>query len=340
MNVSDFDFELPEELIAQHPAEPRDTSRLMVVDRKSGTIAHHTFKNLSNLLQEGDILVLNNTRVIPARLIGEKEGTQVKIEVLLLKRVELDLWEALVKPGKRLKIGQKVSFGKGMLIGELQEILPNGNRKISFHYSGLFETILDQLGEMPLPPYITAQLEDRERYQTVYAKEQGSVAAPTAGLHFTPELLENIRKKGIEIVEILLHVGLGTFRPVKVEDIREHTMHSEYYRVDPDAAQRINQGKQEGRRIIAVGTTAARTLESAGNQGKVIPGEGWTDIFIYPGYSFQVIDALITNFHFPKSTLVMLVSALAGRELVLKAYATAVEEKYRFYSFGDSMLIL
>ncbi|AET66601.1 S-adenosylmethionine:tRNA ribosyltransferase-isomerase [Desulfosporosinus orientis DSM 765] len=340
MNVSDFDFELPEELIAQHPAEPRDTSRLMVVDRKSGDITHHTFRDLSSLLHKGDILVLNNTRVIPARLIGEKEGTQVKIEVLLLKRLELDLWEALVKPGKRLKVGQKVSFGNGLLMGELREILDNGNRKIYFQFSGVFETILDQLGEMPLPPYITAQLEDRERYQTVYAKEQGSVAAPTAGLHFTPELLEELREKGIEIVEILLHVGLGTFRPVKVEDIREHTMHSEYYRVDPEAAQRINQGKQEGRRIIAVGTTAARTLESACNQGKVIPGEGWTDIFIYPGYSFQVIDALITNFHFPKSTLVMLVSALAGRELILKAYGIAVKEKYRFYSFGDSMLIL
>ena len=340
MNVSDFDFELPEDLIAQHPVEPRDTSRLMVVNRQSGKIAHHTFRDLSSLLKKGDVLVLNNTRVIPARLIGEKEGTEVKIEILLLKRLKLDVWEALVKPGKRLKVGQKVSFGHGMLVGELQEILANGNRTIHFSYSGMFETILDQLGEMPLPPYITAQLEDQERYQTVYAKERGSVAAPTAGLHFTPELLDQLQKTGIEIVEILLHVGLGTFRPVKVEDIRDHAMHSEYYRVDSEAAERINRAKLEGRRVIAVGTTAARTLESVGHEGKVVPGEGWTDIFIYPGYSFQVVDVLLTNFHFPKSTLVMLVSALAGRELILKAYKTAVQEKYRFYSFGDAMLIL
>ncbi|MCB8818253.1 tRNA preQ1(34) S-adenosylmethionine ribosyltransferase-isomerase QueA [Desulfosporosinus shakirovi] len=340
MNVSDFDFELPEDLIAQHPVEPRDTSRLMVVNRQSGKIAHHTFRDLSSLLKKGDVLVLNNTRVIPARLIGEKEGTEVKIEILLLKRLKLDVWEALVKPGKRLKVGQKVSFGHGILVGELREILANGNRKIHFSYSGMFETILDQLGEMPLPPYITAQLEDQERYQTVYAKERGSVAAPTAGLHFTPELLDELQKTGIEIVEILLHVGLGTFRPVKVEDIRDHAMHSEYYRVDAEAAERINRAKLEGRRVIAVGTTAARTLESVGYEGKVVPGEGWTDIFIYPGYSFQVVDVLLTNFHFPKSTLVMLVSALAGRELILKAYETAVQERYRFYSFGDSMLIL
>jgi len=340
LNVSDFDFELPEALIAQHPAEPRDTSRLMVVDRESGRIAHHTFRDLSLLLSKGDVLVLNNTRVIPARLIGEKEGTEVKIEILLLKRLELDVWEALVKPGKRLKVGQNVSLGQGILVGELQEILANGNRKIRFSYSGVFESILDQLGEMPLPPYITAQLEDQERYQTVYAKERGSVAAPTAGLHFTPELLSELQKKGVEIVEILLHVGLGTFRPVKVEDVREHAMHSEYYRVDQEAAERINRAKQEGRRVIAVGTTAARTLESVAHEGRVVPGEGWTDIFIYPGYSFKVVDVLLTNFHFPKSTLVMLVSALAGRELILKAYATAVQENYRFYSFGDAMLIL
>ncbi|HBV88962.1 MAG TPA: tRNA preQ1(34) S-adenosylmethionine ribosyltransferase-isomerase QueA [Desulfosporosinus sp.] len=340
MNISDFDFDLPEALIAQHPVEPRDTSRLMVVDRENGRIAHHTFRDLSLLLSKGDVLVLNNTRVIPARLIGEKEGTQVKIEILLLRRLELDVWEALVKPGKRLKVGQRVSLGQGILVGELQEILANGNRKIRFSYTGVFESILDQLGEMPLPPYITAQLEDQERYQTVYAKERGSVAAPTAGLHFTPELLGDLQKKGVEIVEILLHVGLGTFRPVKVEDIREHDMHSEYYRVDIEAAERINRAKQEGRRVIAVGTTAARTLESVGHEGRVEPGEGWTDIFIYPGYSFQVVDALLTNFHFPKSTLVMLVSALAGRELILKAYETAVQEKYRFYSFGDSMFIV
>lgn len=340
MNVSEFDFDLPETLIAQHPVEPRDASRLMVIERDSGGIEHHTFRDLVSLLKTGDVLVLNNTRVIPARLIGEKEGTEAKIEVLLLKRLELDVWEALVKPGKRLKVGQKVSFGHGILTGVLQDILENGNRRIHFTYSGVFESILDQLGQMPLPPYITAQLEDQERYQTVYAKERGSVAAPTAGLHFTPELLEKLQKKGVEIVEILLHVGLGTFRPVKVNDIREHTMHSEYYRVESNAAEQINRAKQEGRRVIAVGTTAARTLESVGNQGRVVPGEGWTDIFIYPGYSFQIVDALLTNFHFPKSTLVMLVSALAGRELILKAYKVAVAERYRFYSFGDAMLIL
>ncbi|MDQ7095508.1 tRNA preQ1(34) S-adenosylmethionine ribosyltransferase-isomerase QueA [Desulfosporosinus sp. PR] len=339
MNVSEFDFELPESLIAQHPVEPRDASRLMVVDRNNGSIEHHTFRDLAALLKAGDVLVLNNTRVIPARLIGEKEGSQAKIEVLLLKRLELNVWEALIKPGKRLKVGQKVSFGKGMLRCELQDILENGNRKITFSYSGVFETILDQLGEMPLPPYITAQLEDQERYQTVYAKERGSVAAPTAGLHFTPELLGELKAKGVEIVEILLHVGLGTFRPVKVEDIQEHVMHSEYYRVEEAAAERINRAKLEGRRVIAVGTTAARTLESVGSQGKVIPGEGWTDIFIYPGYVFKIVDALLTNFHFPKSTLVMLVSALAGRELILKAYNLAVAEQYRFYSFGDAMFI-
>lgn len=340
MNVSEFDFDLPETLIAQHPAEPRDASRLMVVKRDSGEIEHYTFRDLTVLLKAGDVLVLNNTRVIPARLIGEKEGTETKIEVLLLKRLELDIWEALVKPGKRLKVGQKVSFGHGILTGVLQDILENGNRRIRFIYSGVFETILDQLGQMPLPPYITAQLEDQERYQTVYAKERGSVAAPTAGLHFTPQLLGELRKKGVEILEVLLHVGLGTFRPVKVDDIREHTMHSEYYRVDSNVAERINRAKQEGRRIISVGTTVARTLESTSHQGRVVSGEGWTDIFIYPGYSFQVVDALLTNFHFPKSTLVMLVSALAGRDLILKAYKLAIEKKYRFYSFGDAMLIL
>lgn len=341
MNVSDFDFDLPEKLIAQHPVEPRDASRLMVVHRDSEMLEHRTFRDLLTLLKSGDVLVLNNTRVIPARLIGEKEGTQAKIEVLLLKRVERDVWEALVKPGKRLKIGQKVSFGNGLLLGELQDILPNGNRQIHFSYVGVFEAILDQLGQMPLPPYITAQLEDQERYQTVYAKERGSAAAPTAGLHFTPGLLSQLQALGIEIVEILLHVGLGTFRPVQVDDIEEHTMHSEYYRVETNAAERINRAKKEGRRVIAVGTTAARTLESVGDeQGNIVPGEGWTDIFIYPGYRFKVVDALLTNFHFPKSTLVMLVSALAGRELILKAYSVAVQEEYRFYSFGDAMLII
>jgi len=341
LNVSEFDFFLPETLIAQHPVEPRDASRLMVLNRDSGRIEHHTFRDLVSLLKTGDVLVLNNTRVIPARLIGEKEGTEGKIEVLLLKMLELDVWEALVKPGKRLKVGQKVRFGSGILIGELLDILENGNRRIYFTYSGVFETILDTLGQMPLPPYITAQLEDQGRYQTVYAKERGSVAAPTAGLHFTTELLGELQKKGVEIVEILLHVGLGTFRPVKVENIRDHPMHSEYYRVDLEAAEQINRAKQEGRRVIAVGTTAARTLESVGNdQGRVVPGVGWTDIFIYPGYSFKVVDVLLTNFHFPKSTLIMLVCALAGRELTIKAYELAVLERYRFYSFGDAMLIL
>jgi len=341
LNVSEFDFYLPETLIAQHPIEPRDASRLMVLNRVSGGIEHHRFRDLVSLLKTGDVLVINNTRVIPARLIGEKEGTEGKIEVLLLRRFELNIWEALVKPGKRLKVGQKVRFGGGILIGELLNILENGNRKIQFTYSGVFETILDTLGQMPLPPYITAQLEDQERYQTVYSKESGSVAAPTAGLHFTAELLGDLRKKGIEIVEILLHVGLGTFRPVKVENIEDHPMHSEYYRADLEAAEQINRAKQEGRRVIAVGTTAARTLETVGNdQGKVVPGAGWTDIFIYPGYTFKVVDVLLTNFHFPKSTLIMLVSALAGRELTLKAYELAVAERYRFYSFGDAMLIL
>ncbi|WP_434511699.1 tRNA preQ1(34) S-adenosylmethionine ribosyltransferase-isomerase QueA [Desulfitobacterium sp. AusDCA] len=341
MELSEFDFYLPQELIAQHPVEPRDSSRLMVIHRVQGEIEHHTFHELPNLLQAGDVLVVNNTRVIPARLIGEKEGTGAHIECLLLKRLERDVWEVLVRPGKRLKERQKVSFGGGKLEGELLEILPNGNRRIRFTYEGVFEAVLDELGNMPLPPYITEKLENKERYQTVYAKESGSAAAPTAGLHFTQELLNTLRQNGIEIVEILLHVGLGTFRPVKVEHIEEHEMHSEYYRVSPEAAETINRAKREGRRVIAVGTTASRTLESVGQEnGMIQAGEGWTDIFIYPGYHFKVVDALITNFHFPKSTLVMLVSALAGRDLIMKAYNLAVQERYRFYSFGDAMLIL
>jgi S-adenosylmethionine:tRNA ribosyltransferase-isomerase len=341
LKLEDFDFDLPEELIAQYPVEPRDSSRLMVVERSTGLIHHHKFSELPSLLRSGDVLVVNNTRVIPARLIGEKEGNQAKIECLLLTRRERDIWEVLIKPGKRLKEGQSVIFGEGLLRGELVEILPNGNRLMRFTYEGLFEVALDQLGSMPLPPYITAQLEDKERYQTVYAKESGSAAAPTAGLHFTPELLERLKEAGIEIVEILLHVGLGTFRPVKANTIEEHDIHSEYYRVSEAAAERINQAKREGRRVIAVGTTASRTLESvASEEGKIQAGEGWTSIFIYPGYQFKVIDALITNFHFPKSTLVMLVSALAGREHILDAYNLAIRERYRFYSFGDSMLIL
>ncbi|MFZ3373898.1 MAG: tRNA preQ1(34) S-adenosylmethionine ribosyltransferase-isomerase QueA [Desulfitobacteriaceae bacterium] len=341
MNVSDFDFYLPQELIAQVPIEPRDSSRMMVVKRSEQSIENYSFMDLASLLKAGDVLVLNNTRVLPARLIGHKQDTQAKLEVLLLKCLERDLWEVLVKPGKRLKVGQGVVFAEGMLSGQLLEILDNGNRVIKFEYEGVFEEVLEQLGQMPLPPYITTQLEHQERYQTVYAKERGSAAAPTAGLHFTEQLLEQLKAKGVEIVEILLHVGLGTFRPVKVEDIKAHTMHSEYYRVLPEARERINRAKKEGRRVIAVGTTSARTLESLGDQaGLVQGGEGWTDIFIYPGYQFQVLDGLITNFHFPKSTLVILVSAFAGYELTQKAYQLAVEEHYRFYSFGDAMLII
>ncbi|MHB8126291.1 MAG: tRNA preQ1(34) S-adenosylmethionine ribosyltransferase-isomerase QueA [Desulfitobacteriaceae bacterium] len=341
MNVSDFDFYLPEELIAQRPIEPRDSSRLMVVNRAEQSIENHCFRDLGSFLRAGDVLVLNNTRVLPARLIGQKKDTEAKIEVLLLKRQERDVWEVLVKPGKRLKVGQWVVFAEGMLRGKLIEVLANGNRLLRFEYEGVFEEVLDRLGQMPLPPYITTQLENQERYQTVYAKERGSAAAPTAGLHFTAQLLEQLKSKGIEVVEILLHVGLGTFRPVKVEDIRAHTMHSEYYRVLPESVERINLAKKEGRRVIAVGTTSARTLESLGDKaGFVQEGEGWTDIFIYPGYRFQVVDVLITNFHFPKSTLVMLVSAFAGYELTQKAYRLAVKEHYRFYSFGDAMLII
>ncbi len=341
MQLDDFDFYLPQELIAQHPVEPRDSSRLMLINSASDTIAHYEFTELPDLLQKGDLLVVNNTKVIPARLIGEKVGTQAKIECLLLKRHEKDVWESLIKPGKRLKVGQEVSFGEGLLRGELLEILPNGNRLIRFSYDGVFEEVLDRLGSMPLPPYITEVLEDNQRYQTVYAKERGSAAAPTAGLHFTPQLLEKLKAKGIQVVEILLHVGLGTFRPVKTENIEEHVMHSEYYRVSGEVAQAINEAKAQGRRVIAVGTTACRTLESvATEEGIIQEGEGWTDIFIYPGYTFKVLDGLITNFHFPKSTLLMLVSALAGRERILEAYRLAVQEKYRFYSFGDAMLII
>jgi S-adenosylmethionine:tRNA ribosyltransferase-isomerase len=341
LNVSDFDFYLPEELIAQRPIEPRDSSRLMVVDRAGQRIENHLFRDLGSFLKAGDVLVLNNTRVLPARLLGYKKDTQARIEVLLLKRLERDIWEVLVRPGKRLKVGQEVIFAEDLLKGKLLEVLANGNRLLRFEYQGVFEEVLDQLGKMPLPPYITAQLEDQERYQTVYAKERGSAAAPTAGLHFTAQLLAGLKAKGIEVVEILLHVGLGTFRPVQVGDIRAHIMHSEYYRVSPETAERINLARKEGRRVIAVGTTSARTLESiAGQDGLVQEGEGWTDIFIYPGYRFLVINGLITNFHFPRSTLVMLVSAFAGYELTKKAYLQAVKESYRFYSFGDAMLII
>ena len=341
MKVADFDFYLPPELIAQQPLEPRDSSRLLVVNREKQSLENYHFRDLSTLLRKGDVLVLNNTRVLPARLLGCKKGTQTRIEVLLLQRRERDIWEVLVKPGKRLKVGQEVVFSEDLLQGRLLEVLANGNRLLHFEYSGIFEEVLDRLGQMPLPPYITAQLEDRERYQTVYARETGSAAAPTAGLHFTPQLLAELQAKGIEIVEILLHVGLGTFRPVKTADIREHIMHAEYYRLQPEAAERINLAQKEGRRVIAVGTTSARTLESiAEPSGLVRAGEGWTDIFIYPGYRFRAIDGLLTNFHFPRSTLVMLVSAFAGSELIRQAYSLAIAERYRFYSFGDAMLIL
>ncbi|UWG95643.1 tRNA preQ1(34) S-adenosylmethionine ribosyltransferase-isomerase QueA [Dehalobacter sp. DCM] len=345
MKLADFDYELPEDLIAQNPVEPRDSSRLMVLDKSHGEIFHHSFREIDQYLHRGDVLVLNRTRVLPARLIGIKEGTGAKIEVLLLKRLTKDRWEVLVKPGKRLKPEQVVVFGEGLLRGVLQEVLDNGNRIMAFTYDGLFEEVLDQLGEMPLPPYITAELENKERYQTVYARENGSAAAPTAGLHFTEELLTRLTEKGVEVLDVLLHVGLGTFRPVKSEEVTEHVMHSEYYRIEADTADRINQAKREGRRVIAVGTTVVRTLESAAalasadTHNVVSAAEGWTDIFIYPGYTFKVVDALITNFHFPRSTLLMLVSAFAGRELVQDAYETAIQERYRFYSFGDAMFL-
>ena len=340
MDVKAFDYDLPEELIAQDPLEDRSSSRLMVLDKKTGDIEHKIFRDVVDYLQPGDCLVLNNTKVIPARLFGVKEGTEAKIEILLLKRKENDIWETLVKPGKKCKPGVKISFGEGLLTGEVLEVVEDGNRLIQFHYDGIFEEILDQLGQMPLPPYITHQLKDKNRYQTVYAKYDGSAAAPTAGLHFTPELLQQIRDMGIDIAEVTLHVGLGTFRPVKVDTIEEHHMHSEFYRIEQSEADKISRAKANGHRVIAVGTTSTRTLESAAEEdGTLREKSGWTDIFIYPGYKFKVIDALITNFHLPQSTLVMLVSALAGREHILAAYKKAVEEKYRFFSFGDAMLI-
>lgn len=340
MKVSDFDFDLPEELIAQHPLEKRDASRLMVLDKKTGCIEHRSFHDVIEYLNEGDTLVLNNTRVMPARLIGEKEGTGGKIEFLLLKRMEGDKWECLAKPGKRAKVGQSFTFGEGKLKCKVVDIVEEGNRIIEFSYDGIFEQVLDELGEMPLPPYITEKLDDKERYQTVYSKEKGSAAAPTAGLHFTNDLLEEIKAKGVNIAYLTLHVGLGTFRPVKVEDINEHIMHSEYYHLDKENADLINETKKRGNKVIAVGTTSTRTLETIGDEnGFVREQSGWTDIFIYPGYKYKVIDELITNFHLPESTLIMLVSALAGKENVMNAYNTAVKERYRFFSFGDSMII-
>lgn len=340
MRKEDFYFDLPEELIAQDPLEDRSSSRLLVLDKETGKTEHHVFKEIVNYLEEGDCLVINDTKVLPARLIGAKVGTDAKIEVLLLKRKENDIWETLVKPGKKAKPGTKISFGDGLLVGEVIDIVEEGNRLIQFQYNGIFEEVLDQLGEMPLPPYITHHLEDKNRYQTVYAKHTGSAAAPTAGLHFTPELLQQIEEKGVKIARVTLHVGLGTFRPVKVENILEHHMHSEFYQIDEEAAHTINEAKENGHRVICVGTTSCRTIESAAENGRLRATSGWTDIFIYPGYEFKILDCLITNFHLPESTLIMLVSALAGREHVLDAYEEAVKEKYRFFSFGDAMMIL
>lgn len=340
MKTSDFNFDLPQELIAQDPLEDRSSSRLMVLDRETGEIEHHIFKEVTDYLNPGDCLVVNNTKVIPARLFGSKEGTEAKIELLLLKRKENDVWETLVKPGKKAKPGTRISFGDGLLTGEVMDVAEDGNRLIQFTYDGIFEEILDQLGQMPLPPYITHQLKDKNRYQTVYAKHDGSAAAPTAGLHFTPELLEAIKARGVSIAHVTLHVGLGTFRPVKVEDVTHHHMHSEFYIVEEDQAKLINETKQRGGKIVSVGTTSCRTLESAtDDQGVLHAGSGWTDIFIYPGYRFKMIDRLITNFHLPESTLLMLVSALAGKDKIMAAYEEAVKEKYRFFSFGDAMLI-
>ena len=340
MKVTDYYFDLPQEQIAQDPLEDRSSSRLLVLDKETGEYSLHVFREITEILKPGDCLVLNNTKVIPARLFGEKEGTQAKIEILLLKRRENDVWETLVKPGKKAKVGTKIIFGGGLLVGEVIDIVEEGNRLIQFTYEGIFEEILDQLGQMPLPPYITHQLKDKNRYQTVYAKYDGSAAAPTAGLHFTPELLQQVKDMGVDIAEVTLHVGLGTFRPVKVDNILEHHMHSEFYMVTQEAADKINNAKKNGHRVICVGTTSCRTIESAADEnGMLKESSGWTEIFIYPGYKFKVLDCLITNFHLPESTLLMLVSALAGREHVLAAYEEAVKEGYRFFSFGDAMFI-
>ena len=340
MKTSDFYFNLPEELIAQVPVKDRTSSKLMVLDKETGEIEHKVFKDVIDYLNPGDCLVLNNTRVIPARLIGEKLETGGKIEFLLLKRTEDDTWQALVKPGKRAKIGTKFSFGNGKLIGEVVGLAEEGSRIIKFYYDGIFEEVLDELGNMPLPPYITERLEDRERYQTVYSKHNGSAAAPTAGLHFTNDLLQRIKEKGVEIAFVTLHVGLGTFRPVKVEDVLNHEMHSEYYMVDKESADKINNAKKNGKNVICVGTTSCRTIESASDEdGFVRQSSGFTNIFIYPGYKFKVVDKLITNFHLPESTLIMLVSALSTKDNVLNAYDVAVKDRYRFFSFGDAMIL-
>ena len=340
MNVNDFDYELPEELIAQDPIENRSDSRLLVLSKETGAVEHRIFHDIIDYLEPGDCLVINNTKVIPARLYGTKEGTGAQIEVLLLRRHENDVWETLVKPGKKCREGAQFVFGDGRLKGEVVGIADEGNRLIHFEYEGIFEEVLDALGEMPLPPYITHKLQDKNRYQTVYAKYDGSAAAPTAGLHFTQELLGKIREKGLSIAEVTLHVGLGTFRPVKEEVVEEHHMHSEFYIITEEAAETINAAHRTGHRVICVGTTSCRTIESAAEEDGTVPAKsGWTEIFIYPGYRFKVLDCLITNFHLPKSTLIMLVSALAGREHVLRAYEEAVRERYRFFSFGDAMFI-
>lgn len=340
MKRQDFYYELPEELIAQDPLEDRESSRLLVLDKESGVISHRVFREITDYLKEGDCLVINDTKVLPARLIGSKEGTNGKIEILLLKRRENNIWETLVKPGKKARPGTRIIFGDGLLTGEVKDVVEEGNRLIQFTYEGIFEEILDRLGQMPLPPYITHQLKDKDRYQTVYAKHTGSAAAPTAGLHFTPELLGRIEAQGVEIAKVTLHVGLGTFRPVKVDEITDHHMHSEFYQIDEGAAEKINRAKENGKRVVCVGTTSCRTVESAADEnGKLHACSGWTGIFIYPGYRFKVLDCLVTNFHLPESTLIMLVCALAGREQVLEAYEEAVRERYRFFSFGDAMLI-
>ncbi len=340
MKTADFYYDLPEELIAQDPLAERSSSRLMVLDRESGEIQHKIFKDIIDELRPEDCLVINDTKVIPARLHGAKEGTGAHIEVLLLKRKSDSVWETLVRPGKKARPGTRISFGDGLLVGEVLEVVEEGNRLIRFEYDGIFEEILDKLGEMPLPPYITHKLQDKNRYQTVYAKHEGSAAAPTAGLHFTEELMGAIQEKGVRIARVTLHVGLGTFRPVKVDDVTNHHMHSEFYMISQEAAAIINDTKKNGGRVISVGTTSTRTLESVADEtGFVRETSGWTEIFIYPGYQFKCIDALITNFHLPESTLLMLVSALAGKEHILKAYGTAVKERYRFFSFGDAMFI-
>ena len=340
MKVKDFYFDLPKELIAQHPVEKRDESRLMVINKTSKEIEHKQFKNIIEYLNPGDCLVLNDTRVLPARLLGAREGTGGKMEFLLLKRIDINQWETLVKPGKKANIGTRFVFGNGELKAKVISFSEGGSRIVEFEYDGIFEEVLDRLGEMPLPPYITEKLKDKERYQTVFSKEVGSAAAPTAGLHFTEKLLEQIKAKGVEIAFVTLHVGLGTFRPVKAEVVEEHEMHSEHYMLSKEAAVLINEAKEKGGRVIAVGTTSNRTLESiADEHGRVCEKSGWTDIFIYPGYKFKIVNALITNFHLPESTLIMLVSAFAGQDLVMSAYDTAVKEKYRFFSFGDAMFL-